>query len=526
MLPGMDRRNLRRWWLLGLVAAAVVTGGLWRARGGCGSGQGDSARSGKGRRAAARRARTGAVTRALRARLKARIARARVQVHLLEGRVRSRAGAPIPGAMVRVALDSGALLAARTGPEGRYRLVNPPPRAKRMEVSARGYQTKRFEPMILPPGVRARWDVVLEPAEGLHGVVLVGDRPVPGASVFLISRGRGHPWGRTATGLGGRFSLPWPGGAGPRDLVAVHGQHGWTSEQVDGPGEVILHLPGGGFVEGQVVDDAGRPVRHFGVSSTRLARGAGAPPAQFFDDDGGRFKLGPLASGRQRLFAFGEGYQPATGRAVRIRSGRTVRGVRLVLHASGELLGRITDAKTGQPIPGAVVAPAEWGSRKLGESAGATSDETGSYRLRTVPASRTSLRVVADGYQPLLAGGVECAPGQRVQRDFRLSRVERGERARGQITGVGAVLRRTPHGVQVLRVIDGGPASEGLQRGDVIVMVDDQNVRREGLRKVVQSIRGEAGTDVVLWVERGGGPPVRVVITRDVVSLSGRGGRR
>jgi carboxyl-terminal processing protease len=55
--------------------------------------------------------------------------------------------------------------------------------------------------------------------------------------------------------------------------------------------------------------------------------------------------------------------------------------------------------------------------------------------------------------------------------------------------------------VVVLRVLPEGPASEsGLHSGDVIVGVDGDSVRGLSLQEVVNLIRGEGGTDVVLNV--------------------------
>ncbi len=450
-----------------------------------------------------------------------RLAWSPARPRLLSGRVTSSQGPAVAGAQVRVLLADGRVRVARTDADGQYRLANLPATGNRMEVSARGYRSRTFEPLKLPAAPRVRWNVVLEPAEGVHGIVLVGDSDTPasGTRLRLATRGRRRATlARVTADLGGRFSLRWPKDAGAVLLMAFHPQHGRKVRRIAEPGEVTVRLPGGGYVTGRVEDTAGRPVTKFALSSTSLARVGGTAPLRYFDDAQGRFRLGPLSAGRQRIHAVADGYQPGRTKPYRIRQGQTVEGVVIVLGESGELYGRVTDAQTGQPIRGALVFPAEWATRRLGGAAGAVADDGGNYVLRSVAGTRTTLAVRAEGYQPLMAGGVECRPGRRVRRDFRLTPLSRGERPRHQLTGIGAVLRKTPRGMYVQQLLDGGPAADALSERDLIVMVDDVDVADLSMMEVVQKIRGESGTDVVLWVRRGQEPPRRVVLTRARVS--------
>lgn len=442
----------------------------------------------------------------------------------LSGTVRSSRGPAVAGAQVRVELEDGSHRASRTDGEGEYTLANVPARAKLMEVSAPGFATRVFEPLVLPASERVRWDVTLDPAEGLHGLVLVGEEPVPGAMVFLVGAGVRSPPARTDSG--GRFALAWPAGAKGLQVVAQHAAHGKAEQPVNGPGEVRILLPGGGTVSGRVEDDRGSPVTRFRLATSFPAGGSGrraATPSATFEHPRGEFRLGPLAAGRLELLVSAEGYQPARGQAVEVEAGREVSGVVLVLKASGELYGRITDARTGRPIAGARVSPQDWAAPHLAGAAGALSDERGNYQMRSVPGGRTSLNVSARGYHPLLAGGAEAPAGMRVRRDFALTALAEGERPRGQLTGIGAVLQNTPRGVEIRSLVAGGPAESALRAGDVVVMVGDEDVRSAGLARVAQAVRGEEGTDVVLWVERGGGPPQRVVLRRAVVNFPAMG---
>lgn len=443
----------------------------------------------------------------------------------VRGLVSSTDGKPIGSAEVRVVLRGGGLLQARTGADGRYGLVGVPLSAERMEVWARGYETRVFRPLRLPKAPLVRWDVTLKPVQGVHGVVLQGSEPAPDAIVRLMRPGRRRALRSARTDLGGRFSLPFDGRSGETFAVSAwHPEYGRARVKITGPGEVTIRLPGGGFVEGRVVDEQGSPVKEFSLSSTSLSRARQGRVTKTFNSLDGRFRLGPVSPGRQVLYAIAPGYQPAQSKSITVRSAATVQNVVLKMARSGELIGRVTDASTGQPIRGALVAPAEWGSRSLGTAAGTYTNSGGHYTLRSVPDSRTSLRVRATGYQPLLAGGIKCSGGDRCKRDFALTPLALGERPGGQLTGVGAVLRKVSGGVLIQTLVAGGPAEAALQKGDVVVMVGDLDVSTVGLKEVAQAIRGEAGSEVVLWVRRPGqSEPQRVVITRALVTMPARG---
>jgi len=523
----MQRRTL--WILAGLSAAIVVLLLLsWRmVRCGGKRRSGPTKASDSSRAAKDRKQRLADRAAAIRRNVR-RLRWSAGAPRLLVGKVSAPDGTAIPSATIRVELNDRRILITRTGPDGEYRLAQVPGSAQRLETSARGYETRTFAPLTLPAAPLVRWDVTLTPARGIHGIVLAGKKPVSGASVRLLRKGARRSLASARTDMGGRFSMAFEGAAGtPHLLRAWHGQHGRGQLLVSGPGEVTIRLAGGGFVAGRVLDEHGQPVKQFSLSASSLARGHGGPTVQTFDSGDGRFRLGPLAPGRQRIFAVAPGYQPAESRRLRVKSGETVEGVELRLKASGEVVGMVTDASTGQPIRGAQVMPAEWGSTSLGESVGAVTDANGHYTLKSVPGSRTSLRVRAEGYQALLAGGVECDPGHRCKRDFALTPTGRGKQPSGQLTGVGAVLRKTNKGILITRLLSGGPAADVMQRGDLVVMVGDLDTTRVGLREVAQAIRGEVGTDVVLWILRGGqGEPQRVVLTRALVNMPSRRKRR
>ena len=442
--------------------------------------------------------------------------------HALIGTIRSPAGAPIRNATVRVVYGGRETKLAQTDRSGGFVLTRLPRQLDRVEFSARGYAPESHSTPLLPPQRRVRWDVVLEPADGVFGVVVAGRFPAVDAFVTIRRPGDRRFLAKTRADLSGRFALDWPEGDGPFELRAFHGEHGRASTSVEAPGEVTIELPGGGYIMGRVVQVGGDPVESFAVTATPLMAEMGGPPAQSFDHPDGLFSLGPLAPGRIRLWAAAAGFRPRHSRVVTLSAGQTLEGVILEMEPSAALTGHVTDARTGNPIEGAFVKPAEWRSRALAEGVAAYTDAQGRYQLTALPGRRTSFTVEAEGYRKALVGGVEGKSDSELVRDFALTPKYGDDRAVSELTGIGAVLGRTREGVRVASLLEDGPAGEALDEGDVIVMVNGASARGR-LRQTVQAIRGEEGTDVVLWVKRGGqGEPERVVLTRQRVAFERR----
>lgn len=75
----------------------------------------------------------------------------------------------------------------------------------------------------------------------------------------------------------------------------------------------------------------------------------------------------------------------------------------------------------------------------------------------------------------------------------------------GQYYGIGAGLTQDPKTMEVTitKIYEGTPSEEaGLKKGDKIVKVDDIEATSMELTKLVQNIRGQAGTTVHLEIER------------------------
>lgn len=75
----------------------------------------------------------------------------------------------------------------------------------------------------------------------------------------------------------------------------------------------------------------------------------------------------------------------------------------------------------------------------------------------------------------------------------------------GSLSGIGAEIGVRNDQPTILRVIDGSPAKKsGLIGGDVITTVDDESTDGFDAYEAAKLIRGEAGTEVVVGIERDG----------------------
>ncbi len=91
----------------------------------------------------------------------------------------------------------------------------------------------------------------------------------------------------------------------------------------------------------------------------------------------------------------------------------------------------------------------------------------------------------------------------------------------GNYTGVGIEVSYERGAIVVVAPIEGSPADlAGLRSGDVIVAIDGRAVNPAGIGEVVARMRGEAGTQVRVKVERGGlDEPLEFSIRRAEIRL-------
>ena len=100
------------------------------------------------------------------------------------------------------------------------------------------------------------------------------------------------------------------------------------------------------------------------------------------------------------------------------------------------------------------------------------------------------------------------------------------EHSEGTFGGIGVVMGFDEGEVRVVSVMEGTPgAAAGLKTGDRIVGVDGEPTKEMEPEIVAASIRGEAGTNVVLTIARAGEADRDYTITRDHIHVKTAAGR-
>jgi carboxyl-terminal processing protease len=102
------------------------------------------------------------------------------------------------------------------------------------------------------------------------------------------------------------------------------------------------------------------------------------------------------------------------------------------------------------------------------------------------------------------------------EREFR----EMMSTSRGQFGGVGIELSLRAGVPEVISPIDGTPAFRaGIQPGDLIVKIDGQPTLGMRLEQIVDKLRGDIGTKVILTIARTAHPPVEAQLTRALIHI-------
>jgi hypothetical protein len=319
----------------------------------------------------------------------------------------------------------------------------------------------------------------------------------------------------------GQFYLPAATGA----VVAVHAQFAPSDAAANEAGRPwVVRLRSGGVLQGRVVDHTGQAqaadVRIVRVQpdppQVAALQASSSTPATATD---GRFVFSALRPGLYDLRAESPGRAVALVRDVRVVGGGRAE-VELRLPAGATLRGKVTARADGQAVSGARVL-------LLGAATGAprqaTTDAEGRYELRAITPGRVTVRIDHPAFRPELSSGVELADGAEAVRDVQLAAKQAGERFAFQ--GIGASLQRDGDAVVVAQVMAGLPAeAAGIQQGDRILAVDRQGVAALALPEVIERIRGETGTAVLLEIERAGQGRFTLQVSRGTVVVKEPGG--
>ena len=91
----------------------------------------------------------------------------------------------------------------------------------------------------------------------------------------------------------------------------------------------------------------------------------------------------------------------------------------------------------------------------------------------------------------------------------------------GEFGGLGIVVGMEEGYVKVISPIDETPAERaGVKSGDLIIRLDDKNVKGMSLEDAVKIMRGKPKTDILLTIVReGADKPLKITITRDIIKV-------
>jgi carboxyl-terminal processing protease len=94
------------------------------------------------------------------------------------------------------------------------------------------------------------------------------------------------------------------------------------------------------------------------------------------------------------------------------------------------------------------------------------------------------------------------------------------ERTRGEFGGLGIEITMEDGLVMVISPIDDTPAAlAGIQPGDMIIRIEDEEVLGLTLNEAVERMRGPVGSDIEITIQREGSDPFSVTLTRDVIKM-------
>jgi len=96
------------------------------------------------------------------------------------------------------------------------------------------------------------------------------------------------------------------------------------------------------------------------------------------------------------------------------------------------------------------------------------------------------------------------------------------EGTKGEFGGLGIEVGLEDGFIKVISPIDDTPAQRaGVQAGDVIIRLDDKQVKGISLNDSVRLMRGEPGTSIVLTIMRKNEEkPLKITVTRDVIKVA------
>ena len=93
--------------------------------------------------------------------------------------------------------------------------------------------------------------------------------------------------------------------------------------------------------------------------------------------------------------------------------------------------------------------------------------------------------------------------------------------SRGRYSGIGVEVAIQNKKIKIVFVMaDGAAEKAGIVAGDIITAIDQMDLRGHNLRSAVDSLRGEAGTQVALTIQHQNGEVSEVKLERDFVKIA------
>ena len=90
----------------------------------------------------------------------------------------------------------------------------------------------------------------------------------------------------------------------------------------------------------------------------------------------------------------------------------------------------------------------------------------------------------------------------------------------GGFSGIGVVLEEKPKGLIIVSVLEDTPAARaGIQKGERIITVDGEPVADTPIDRIVESIKGDEGTDVTIGLAGGSKGKRELTLTRERIEI-------
>ena len=439
------------------------------------------------------------------------------------GRVSDASGRALEGATVRISTAGVARpRTTESDAEGGFLFEGVPPGRAKVTARLAGWELASGAQVQVETDADVEVSLKMREVDGILGTVLTPEgEPAAYAAISLgDAKGRWRRRPGARSDRQGRFVLPSVREL-PIRLRASHTDHGPSAviEVTRFDDEPTLQLTAGGRLVGRVVDGSGRPVRVFTVIAQPEGGKRGGKRRQVRSGEG-KFELRSMAPVPYTVRVVPPGLLPAEVTGVEVMANEVADAGTIRCDGGGAAVGRLVDDATGEPVQG-VVRVTFKGYGRRAEGAYTRTDSEGNFRIEGLRAQRLTLRASAKGYRTRMISGLDPIEGDELDLgEVRLTASEPGRRQL-EYSGIGAQLKKTPRGIEFLRIFEDTPSADlGIAQGTVILGINGQDAEELDLRRAVELIRGETGTEIeLLVVPPGSDHPESIVIERrDVVA--------